>query len=239
MNFDYAAEKDRKILIALIFSAAVHILLLCNWPIYRNLFMEKMRPGDIEVTYLKSGEQPAGRQSEMPVKGPETLPEISQPHKLISAEIPKAIPVRKDEPGAPKKEPLIYSPPKKPAGEKTSRIVIRKPVMIPKIETTASVDVQGLRIIPSSYSQVVRDRIIANLDTRKAGGEGDVYVRFVIVSSGTLKEVSIIDERSTDNGVLRIAAFEAVKNSAPFPSFPQKAELPEIVFTCQITFARR
>jgi len=201
--------------------------------------MVKTRPGDIEVTYLKSGEQSAARQSEVSVKRPEPLPEISHTQKLISAEMPKAVPVRKDESGAPKKEPLVYSPPKKPERKETSKIVIKQPVSIPKVETTASVDVQGLRIIPSSYSQVVRDRIKANLDAGKAGGEGDVYVRFVIASSGTLKEVNIIDERSTDNGVLRAAAFEAVKSSAPFPSFPEKAELPEIVFTCQITFARR
>lgn len=239
MNFDYAAEKDKKLLIALIFSAAVHILLLFSWPFYRNLFTERPKTGDIEVTYVKSKEQPTVKQPGIPVRRSEPLPEIPQPKKLISVEMPEAAPVKRDEPRAPKKESFVYSPPKKPVGEEPSRIVIKQPIATSKTETTASVDVQGLRLIPPSYSQVVRDRIIDNLDTKKAGGEGDVYVRFVITSSGALKEVNIIDERSTDNGVLRAAAFEAVKNSAPFPDFPEKVSVPEIAFTCQITFTRR
>src|SRR3989338_4764087 len=247
MNFDYAAEKDRKLLIALIFSAAVHILLLCNWPLYRSLFMEKMRPGDIEVTYLKSGEEPAARQSEMTVKKPESQPELSPPKKLISEETPRAVPVKEIETEARKKEPAAPPPAEKEsrqktATEKNSKKLIKK-TAVPKMVTTASVDasvdLQGMRLIPLSYSQVVRDRIIDNIDTRKTGGEGDVYIRFVITSSGALKEVNIIDEKSSADGVLRAAAFAAVKNSAPFPEFPEKVRLPEIVFTCQITFARK
>lgn len=243
MNFDYAEEKDRKLLIALIFSAAIHILLLCNWPIYRNLLMEKMRPGDIEVTYLKAREQPAGRQSETAVKRSESQPEFSAPKKLISEEIPKAAPAKKSETEAPKKESFASTPSKKVADkEQLSKIVIKQlaaPKTVATASVDASVDLQEIRLIPPSYSQVVRNRIIDNIDTRKTGGEGDVYVRFVITSSGALKEVNIIDEKSTDDGVLRAAAFEAVKNSAPFPAFPEKIQLTEIVFTCQITFARR
>lgn len=247
MSFDYAAEKDGKLLIALIFSVGIHILLLYNWPVYRNLFMERMPPADIEVTYLKAKEQPAGRQPEAAVKRSEPLPELSAPKKLISEEIPAAVQVKKIETEARRKEPSA-SPPakreagKKPEAEQASKIVIKQPAVI-KMGTIsavdASVDLQGMRLIPPSYSQVVRDRIIDNIDTSKTGGEGDVYVRFVIMSSGALKEVNIIDEKSTADGVLRIAAFGAIKNSAPFPSFPEKVNLPEIAFTCQITFARK
>jgi len=198
-------------------------------------------PVDIEVTYIRSKELPAARQPEASVKRSEPLPEISEPKKLISTETPRAVQAGKSESEEPKKEPAKSPPAKKLVGEQPSKIVIKEPV-IPTIERAAigaSVDVQGLRLIPPSYSQVVRDRIIENLDTRRAGGEGDVYVRFVITSSGALKEINIIDERSTDNGVLRGAAFEAVKNSAPFPAFPEKVPVPEIAFTCDISFTRR
>ncbi|MFA5338756.1 MAG: TonB family protein [Candidatus Omnitrophota bacterium] len=243
MNFDYAVEKDNKLLIALIFSAVIHILLLCNWPVYRNFFTDRMRSGDVEVTYLKSREQPVVTQQQAPSRKSEPLPEPSPPQKLVSAELPKAAPeAKKSEPKVLKGE-LPSAPPKKsPAAEQASRIVIKQP-LVPKIETTASVDAsveaRGLSLIPPSYSQVVRDRIIDNIDTRRTGGEGDVYVRFVITSSGTLKEISIIDEKSSDDGVLRAAAFQAVKDSSPFPVFPENVRLPEVVFTCQISFARK
>ncbi|MDD4879922.1 MAG: TonB family protein [Candidatus Omnitrophica bacterium] len=243
MNFDYAAEKDNKLLIALVCSVVIHILLLSNWPFYRNFFTERLRPADIEVTYVKSREQPAAKRQEAPSRRSEPLPEVSPPQKLVSAELPKAAPEpKKGVSETPNKELPVSPPPKKAAAEQSSRIVIKQPLM-PKIETTASVDASvgtgGLRLIPPSYSQVVRDRIIDNIDTRKAGGEGDVFVRFVIVSSGALKEISIIDEKSSDDGVLRAAAFQAVKDSAPFPVFPEKVRLPEVVFTCQISFARK
>ena len=243
MNFNYyAAEADRNLLIALIFSAVFHLVLLYNWPLYRHLFTQKMRAGDIEVTYLKIREEPAMKVSEPPAKRSAVQPEVSPPRKLVSEEQPKAAPVKKTEAETPKKEAASASPAKKAAEEGTSRVVIKQPV-VPRTEVAApigaAVDLQGLRLIPPSYSQVVRDRIIDNLDTRKTGGEGDVYVRFVVASSGALKEVNIIDDKSTDDGVLRAAAFEAVKNAAPFPSFPEKVNLSEVIFTCQITFARK
>ena len=243
MNFDYAAERENKLLIALIFSAVIHILLLCNWPIYRHLFTERMRPADNEVTYLKFREQPVAKQQETPSRRSESLPELLPPQKLVSVEPPKAAPVaKKNEAVAPKKEPVVPSTPRKAAAEQVSRVVIKQSIT-PRIETTASVDAsaegRGLRLITSAYSQVVRDRIIDNIDTRRTGGEGDVYVRFVITSSGVLKEVNIIDEKSSNDGVLRAAAFQAVKDSAPFPVFPAEFNLPEVVFTCQISFARK
>ena len=243
MNFDYAAEKENKFLIALVFSAVIHILLLCNWPIYRQFFTDRTRPGDIEVTYLKSRELPVAKQPEPAIRRSEPMPELSVPQKLVSVEPPKAAPsAKKSETEAPKKESVVPPPAKKAAAEQISRVVIKQPI-IPRIETTASVDASveagGLRLIPPSYSQVVRDRIIDNIDTRKTGGEGDVYVRFVITSSGALKEVNIIDEKSSNDGVLRAAAFQAVKDSAPFPVFPEKVQIPEVVFTCQISFARK
>src|SRR3989338_1277867 len=141
MNFDYAAEKDRKLLIALIFSVGIHILLLYNWPVYRNLFMERMRPGDIEVTYLKSGEKPAARQSEMTVKRPESQPELSPPKKLISEETPRAVPVKEIETEARKKEPAAPPPAQRGGGKKTeegqnSKIVIKQ-AAVPKMVTNA------------------------------------------------------------------------------------------------------
>ena len=225
MNFDYAAEKENKLLIALVFSAVIHVLLLWNWPFYRQLFTEKPRPADIEVTYIKSREQPAAKQQETPSRRSEPLPELLPPQKLVSVETPKAAPVaKKSEAEAPKKEVAAPAPVKKASAEQVSRVVIKQPI-VPKIETTASVGVsvegRGLYLMPPSYSQVVRDRIIDNIDMRKTGGEGDVYLRFVITSSGELKEVSIIDEKSSKDGALRAAAFQAVKDSAPFPVFPK------------------
>lgn len=241
MNFRYAEDVDRTFKTALLFSAVLHMVMLFNWPFYRHLFTERKSPGDIEVTYLKLKEQPLPKASEVSVRRSQSQPEISQPEKLMTEDTPKAKPGKAE---AAKKEPVSVQANKEPAKagksspEEASKIVIKQPISS-YIEATASVDVQGLRLVPPSYSQIVRNRIIDNLETMKSGVEGDVYVRFVISSDGRLKEMNIIDEKSSDSGFLRSAAFEAVKAAAPFPAFPATVNIPEIVFTCEISFVRR
>lgn len=240
MNFRYAEDVDRTFKTALLFSAVLHMVMLFNWPFYRHLFTERRSPGDIEITYLKLKEQ-APKASEVSVRRSQSQAEISQPEKLVTEDTPKAQPNKAEDV---KKEQISPQANREPAKadsketEQPSRVVIKEPITS-NIEATASVDVQGLRLVPPSYSHIVRNRIIDNLEMMKSGVEGDVYVRFVISSDGRLKEMRIIDEKSSDSGFLRSAAFEAVKNAAPFPAFPAAVNVPEIAFTCEISFARR
>jgi TonB family protein len=234
VNFRYSEDVNRTFKTALLFSAVLHIFLLFNWPIYRHLFTERKNPGDIEITYLKLNDI-VQKPAEAPARRSLLQPEVSQPAKLVTeakpaAEAkapPKAEAAKKEQPRTDKEE-----------SEQVSRVVIKQPI-VPQIQATASVDMQGLRLMPSSYSQSVRNRIIENLDMMKSVVEGQVCVRFVVYSDGKLKDVRIVDERSSSNGFLRSAAFDAVKGAAPFAEFPSGVNLPEITFTCEISFSRR
>ena len=238
MNFRYSENADRTFRTALMLSAVLHVFLLINWPFYRHIFTAR-KPGEIEITYLKADE---------PLK-PEIVqakrslpqPEISKPSKIVSEAKPEtsARPKPSEQPkknlSGIKPSDTVKDEEKDPLASR-SRVIIKQPI-VPRIQATASVESKGLKLIPSSYSQGVRNRIIDNLESMRPGTGGDVCVRFVISSDGALKDIMIVNERSTSDGSLRSAAFEAVRDASPFPAFPDNVNLSEITFTCEISFS--
>ncbi|MDD5737428.1 MAG: TonB family protein [Candidatus Omnitrophica bacterium] len=238
MNFRYTEDVDKTFKTTLLFSAVLHIFLLFNWPFYRHIFTDRKKPGNIEITYLKP--EVIREKPEQAPKRSVPQPEVSKPAKLVEA----AKPEEKAKAEAAKKE-AVKAKPAAPEGiapvqkePSRAKVVIKQPV-VPRIQATASVDMQGLRLMPTSYSQTVRNKIISRLDTMKSGVEGEVYVRFIVTSDGGLKDIRIVDEKSSTNGFLRSAAFAAVRDAAPFAEFPAGVNLPEIAFTCEISFTRK
>jgi TonB family protein len=239
VNFRYTENTDRTFGTALLLSAVLHVFLLMNWPFYRHIFTAR-KPGEIEITYLKA-EEPAKPEI---VQARRSLPqpEVSNPSKIVSEAKPESLNKAKPSQEQPRKSLTGIKPADIPKDEEKepvamkSRVIIKQPI-VPRIQATASVESKGLKLIPSSYSQGVRNRIIDNLESMRPGTGGDVCVRFVISSDGKLKDIKILDERSTSDGFLRSAAFEAVKDASPFPVFPDNVNLSEITFTCEISFS--
>lgn len=244
MTFDHAERVNKPFRYALILSVIFHAIAAANWPFYGRLFSVKDQFKEIEITYVKVNEPPAAapKKPEGAVRKSLPQPESAQPAKIVSEELPKAgqpkkpeAAVQKKDIAAEKKDETIIE--KKLVFEKKAAVTI-KPVAV-KTATTASVGLSGLRLVPPSYAHTVRSRIIENLDSDDPGEEGDVFVKFVITLNGELKDVSIIDEKSSNSGVLRRMAFEAVRDSSPFPKFPKDVSTPEVAFTCQISFLRK
>ena len=65
---------------------------------------------------------------------------------------------------------------------------------------------------------------------------GKVYLTFVLASSGALKQVKIIDDKTFANGYLRKVALRSIKESSPFPPFPEGFDYPEFTFNLLISF---
>lgn len=229
---------------ALIFSVLFHAAIIIEWPIYRHLFPQRNQYKDIEVTYLKIKEPalPVPKK-EISAETPQPKIEFPQPTKMISEGFSKEAQPQKSESGSSKKDATLPFETKKasvkiektPIAEQRSSVEI-KHASIQKLEGIISLDSKGLRPVPPSYAQAVRSKIRKNLGPATSGIEGDVFVRFMIASNGEIQELSIIDEKSTKNGFLREAVFEAIKNSSPFPSFPKDFTPPAVAFTCQISF---
>lgn len=245
MTFDYLVEINKSFRYALISSVVFHVLIAANWPFYGHLFSVKDQSKDIEITYVRTKEPPIAAPEKLEGAVKKSLPQLesAQPAKIISEEVPKAGQPKRSDATAPKKDIRGVKKDevkieKKPVPEQRAAVEIKQPVIL-KTETTASVDLTDLRLVPPSYAQTVRSRIIDNLDTDDSGGEGDIFVRFVITSRGEIKDISIIGEKSAKDSSLRKTAFEAVRNSSPFPKFPKDIPAAEITFTCQISFLRK
>ncbi len=65
---------------------------------------------------------------------------------------------------------------------------------------------------------------------------GRVYLTFVLSSGGMLKQLQIIDSKTSANEYLRNVALKSIKESSPFPPFPIGFDYPEFTFNLLISF---
>lgn len=243
MNLNNYITVDAVFKYSLIFSLFFHTAIIIEWPFYKHLFTQQNQYKAIEVTYLKFKETDMPTLKREVIREPaQSKIEIFQPTKIASERLSKSAQPQKSELQSAKKDGALPSEKKKEGKDEKGQIVEQKPstetgrTSAQKPEGVASIDLKGLRPVPASYSQAVRNKIRKNIGGARSEIEGDVYVRFVVTSDGKLKELSIIDERSTKNRLLKEKVFEAIKNSSPFPNFPKEFVSPEVVFTCQISF---
>ncbi len=65
---------------------------------------------------------------------------------------------------------------------------------------------------------------------------GEVYLTFILTSDGALKELQILENRTTGGSFLRTIGLKSVKEAAPFPPFPKELRYPELTFNVVISF---
>jgi hypothetical protein len=122
----------------------------------------------------------------------------------------------------------------------------RAPEKVKGLKLTKEVSVPMLRSekinTPSyiTYYQIVRDRIRDRAyENYTRLSMGEVYLTFVIQSSGELGDLQIMESRSQGNEFLRNVGLKSVQEAAPFPPFPQDLNYPELTFNVQISFQYR
>jgi len=83
---------------------------------------------------------------------------------------------------------------------------------------------------------VFANRYIDFLPEEMPGKSGRVYLTFVLSSGGMLKQLQIIDSKTSANEYLRNVALKSIKESSPFPPFPIGFDYPEFTFNLLISF---
>jgi outer membrane biosynthesis protein TonB len=109
---------------------------------------------------------------------------------------------------------------------------IKKSVSIPLLESEKINN-------PSyqNYYSLVRSRIKQRAYFNYAEYyAGEVYLTFVLYSDGTLKDLKIIEERSSGGPYLRTIGLKSIKEATPFPPFPKTLKYPELTFNVVISF---
>lgn len=105
----------------------------------------------------------------------------------------------------------------------------------PGDERVVAVDVLSRPSSYSEYYRIIYKAISKKVTMPKDAPGGAVNVGITILSDGTLQKVEIL-ENSSEETALREAVLKAVKDSAPFPPFPEDIKEGRKAFTIMIEF---
>ncbi len=120
----------------------------------------------------------------------------------------------------------------KPAFIKPDIIAVKKKITLPPIDINKIDNPSYI-----SYYQMVREKIRRGAYQNYSRVEvGEVYLSFVILSDGSLKETRLIEEKSSPSIYLREIALRSIKEASPFPNFPKDLDYPHLSFNVIISF---
>jgi len=111
-------------------------------------------------------------------------------------------------------------------------IAIKRKIDLPPIEM-AKID------NPSyiTYYQIIREKIRRSAYQNSTHNEtGEVYISFIISNDGFIKNVRMIEEKTTANDYLKRIALSSVRDASPFPNFPKELDYPQLSFNIIISF---
>jgi len=120
----------------------------------------------------------------------------------------------------------------KPAFIKPDVIAIKKKITLAPLE--------GEKINSPAYiahSQIVREKIKRALYQNYSRMEtGQVYLTFVLTREGFMKNIRIVEEKSTGTKYLKEIALKSISDAAPFPNFPKELDYDQLTFNVIVSF---
>lgn len=196
------------------------IILLQNAKV--TFFSLNKKEERLEVSYVPPPKKPPERQNEAQ-KFP--LPKKDLVLKSLTKIIPQRIPLSLS-----RKSKDIFE--RKPALIKSDIVAIKTKITLPPVEIDKSSSPAY-----ASYYQIVREKIRRAAYQNYSGNlTGEVYLSFIIGGDGDLKEVRLLEKKSSTSEYLQGVAFSSIKDAAPFPNFPPELDYPQLSFNVIISF---
>lgn len=218
---------DRLFQISLLISVIAHGVIL-----FQNsnlaIFSRNKADRNLEVSYVKPLKEPKAA-----VQPAQKEPFLKLP---LNITMQKKIPppfidkegIFKDNRALSRRLPAIA----KPAFIKPDIIAIKKKITLPPVDLDKINNPSYI-----NYYQIVREKIRRSAYYNYTRTEtGEVYISFIISSDGYLKEVRLVEEKSSANQYLREIALRSVKDASPFPNFPKELDYPQLSFNVVISF---
>ena len=222
---------------ALLMSVALHVAILFqNNPLFNSAGKKDAKHDDsLEVSYLKMLEKniAQAKESALKIDIPPSLPSrIVQAKKLPPPFIDREMAVKE------KKSPLLaqkalFAPSvlKKPE-IRPDIIAVKKKISLPHVDIDKINNPSYL-----SYYQIIREKIRRSAYQNYATSDmGEVYISFIVSSSGYLEEARLVEEKSSSNPYLRDIALKSVNDASPFPKFPVQLDYSQLSFNVIISF---
>ena len=226
--------------LAVLISLLLHFAVFLSAP-YAGVLPKREFLQPVKVAYFKIKEAPKkviGQKPELQLPAPmapESLPEIRK------EDIANPAPVVKPEPKpAPKQEQVKKEEPTvETIGAHSSGAITE--AKGDKFETVVNNEKDsGKKAAYIGYYRSVREKIryFADKNYIKEGSasQGEVFLSFVVTSSGELLHIMVIDARSANDALLRSIAINSIRDAGPFPAFPQGMNQYQITFNVVISF---
>jgi outer membrane biosynthesis protein TonB len=120
----------------------------------------------------------------------------------------------------------------KPAFSSPDIMMTKKKVVLPKIEMARINNPSYI-----SYYQIVREKIRRSAFQNYTHNEiGEAYVTFIISNDGYIKDVRLIEAKTSASDYLKGIAVRSVRDASPFPNFPKELDYPRLSFNIIISF---
>ena len=121
---------------------------------------------------------------------------------------------------------------KKPKFLRPEIIAVKKKITLPPLD-----DEKITNPVYLNYYQMIRERIKrAAYQNYTSLINGEVYMSFIILNNGQLRNTRIDEAKSTAYAYLKEIARKSIYDAAPFPSFPKNLDYPELSFNVIISF---
>ena len=121
----------------------------------------------------------------------------------------------------------------KPAPLSEPMPVFKKKISFPPVEE----DIKINRPSYNSYYELIREKIKHSAYQNYSSTDtGEVYIAFVVLADGSLKEARYIEDKSAPSFYLKDISLRSIRAAAPFPAFPQDLDYPQLSFNVIISF---
>lgn len=215
--------------LALILSLTVHLTVGGGSMLFKEKESTKVKTRKMEVLYTapkKEEPKPKMQKVKTVEDPPEKVEKITLHDSLSSVVMVKEHVQQQD--------PLkVYE--RVPDKVRTFSMAAKKTVSVPPL--------QSEKINNPSYANYyslvrgrIKQRAYFNYSEYYAG---EVYLTFILTSDGTLKELQIIEDKTSGGQYLRTIGLKSVKEAVPFPPFPKELHYPELTFNVIISFQVR
>lgn len=225
-------SSEKVFFISFLVSLTIHGVILLQNP-HLNLFSLDLKQKKIEVSYLKNPEESKPTLKKISAKK-ERQEFLKLPTKItLDKRLPPQFTQERENIFKANKEIISQEEQmQKPTLIRPDIIAIKKKIILPPVEMNKISNSSYI-----SYYQIVREKI------RRAAYQnyyhtqvGEVYLTFLISNDGHLREVKLVEEKSSPNSYLRDIALKSIKDASPFPNFPKELDYLQLSFNVIISF---